>query len=405
MLALPLSPGMATFMTRTETLDPCAATLTLDGACRRAWSVIIIGAGPAGALAAHELARRGSGVLLVDKAPFPRDKVCGCCLNGAALSQLSACGLGDLVEVERAVRLKDMLLSDGHVSTTLGFPNSVALSRATLDAALVQRAIVAGAQFLSETAAEIGPVENGLRRVALQSEMKSGLAYASVVIAADGLAGSALKSVGGFECRLNAHSHFGVGAILDEAPAFYAPGRLYMALGPGGYVGLVRLEDGRLDLAAAFAPAFTKSAGGIPSAIERTLQDAHFEAIANLRAQHWRGTPLLTRSLTRVAGERIFVVGDAAGYVEPITGEGIAWALRSGARVAALAVAGDKWTPALSIEWTRVYAQLRTKQRTCAVLAQLLRRRGCVRVALSVLNHFPLFARLVLRSLNAPVAV
>jgi hypothetical protein len=75
------------------------------------------------------------------------------------------------------------------------------------------------------------------------------------------------------------------------------------------------------------------------------------------------------------------------------------------ARVAVLAIAGDEWTPALAIQWSRVYAQLRSKQRTCAVLAQLLRRRGCVRVALTVLSRFPVLARPVLRSLNANVPV
>jgi flavin-dependent dehydrogenase len=52
----------------------------------KSWNAIIIGAGPAGAMAACELAAAGD-VLLVDKAAFPRAKVCGCCLNGAALDQ------------------------------------------------------------------------------------------------------------------------------------------------------------------------------------------------------------------------------------------------------------------------------------------------------------------------------
>ena len=92
--------------------------------------------------------------------------------------------------------------------------------------------------------------------------------------------------------------------------------------------------------------------------------------------QHWCGTPTLTRSLARVAGERIFVIGDAAGYVEPITGEGMAWALQAGAKVAELAVAGTSWTPALTLQWTRIHAELRVRQRTCSWLAGLLRQRG-----------------------------
>ena len=174
-------------------VEGCAATLTLDEACDRTWSVVVIGAGPAGALAAHELARRGCAVLLVDKAHFPRDKACGCCLNGAALAQLEACGLGDLVERAGAVRLRDMRVSGGFAGATLALPKSVALSRAALDAALVRRAVAAGAHFLLGTAARIGAVEEGLRHVALGTDSRN--CRASIVVVADGLAGSALKDM------------------------------------------------------------------------------------------------------------------------------------------------------------------------------------------------------------------
>ena len=56
------------------------------------WDAVVVGAGPAGSMAALGLARAGAAVLLVDRATFPRPKVCGCCLNGAALAALrSAC--------------------------------------------------------------------------------------------------------------------------------------------------------------------------------------------------------------------------------------------------------------------------------------------------------------------------
>src|SRR5882724_2418075 len=64
---------------------------------QRSWEVIVIGAGPAGAMAAYELARRSLRVLLVDKSAFPRPKVCGCCLNGQALALLQTRGLGHVI--------------------------------------------------------------------------------------------------------------------------------------------------------------------------------------------------------------------------------------------------------------------------------------------------------------------
>src|SRR5207244_156620 len=72
------------------------ATLELTEAARRVWDVIVVGAGPAGSLAALQLARRSLAVLLVDQAIFPRWKVCGSCLNLRALSTLAAVGLEDM---------------------------------------------------------------------------------------------------------------------------------------------------------------------------------------------------------------------------------------------------------------------------------------------------------------------
>ena len=62
----------------------------------------------------------------------------------------------------------------------------------------------------------------------------------------------------------------------------------------------------------------------------------------------WKGTPELTRRPVRLGAERLFAVGDAGGYVEPFTGEGVLWAL-SGARALAPLVArvAERWDPGL----------------------------------------------------------
>ena len=73
----------------------------------------------------------------------------------------------------------------------------------------------------------------------------------------------------------------------------------------------------------------------------------------------WRGTPLLTRRADRLAVERIFAVGDAAGYLEPFTGEGIAWTLSAGAAVAPIVrEAGRDWNKALCTRWSREYRRV-----------------------------------------------
>ena len=73
-----------------------SATLPIGAATSELWDAVVIGAGPAGSMTARELARLGRKVLLVDKAAFPRGKVCGCCLSGSALTTLRSVGLGGL---------------------------------------------------------------------------------------------------------------------------------------------------------------------------------------------------------------------------------------------------------------------------------------------------------------------
>ena len=80
--------------------NPVSATLDCIDAARRFWDVVIVGAGPTGSLAARQLTLAGANVLLVDRLSFPRWKVCGCCLNGRAVSVLEQAGV--LEEVRRA---------------------------------------------------------------------------------------------------------------------------------------------------------------------------------------------------------------------------------------------------------------------------------------------------------------
>src|SRR5262249_6508460 len=125
-----------------------AATLTLDEAAARPWDAVVAGAGPAGALAARQLARHGFAVLLVARAAFPRFKVCGCCINVGALDTLRSVGLGDLPGACGAVLLSRVCLAARGRSARVALPGGVALSRETFDAALLDAALAAGAAFL-----------------------------------------------------------------------------------------------------------------------------------------------------------------------------------------------------------------------------------------------------------------
>jgi flavin-dependent dehydrogenase len=378
------------------------ATLTPARAARLSWQVIVVGAGPAGALAARELARRGRAVLLVDRAAFPRAKVCGCCLNARALATLAAVGLTDLATRRGAVPLGDILLAAPGRRARLPLPGGAVLSRDALDAALVTEAVAAGAAFLPRTWAALGPVTASRREVALTESGTTVTASAPVILAADGLGGQFLA--GDRAAQVAPHSRIGAGVIAGAAADAFAPGRVYMACAAGGYVGLARLEDGRLDVAAAFDRDAVRRAGGPGELAARILQAVGFPPVPGLAGLPWRGTPALTRLSARPAAERVLALGDAAGYVEPFTGEGIAWALASAAAIAPLAARG--WDGLTGRAWTALHRQVVAgRQGTCRLAAQVLRRPRLARALIGLLGWLPGLALPVVNRLNAPAPV
>jgi flavin-dependent dehydrogenase len=346
-------------------------------------------------MAARELAQQGQDVLLIDRASFPRWKVCGCCLNGHALATLRAAGLEPLIERSGAVPLRGIRLASAGRVADVPLSGSLALSREAFDASLVQAAIEAGVSFLPQTWASL---EREGRAVAPRLELRQGpnreFIAARVVLAADGLGGKLAARAGVSEGTVSPAARIGAGVVVSTAPAFYRPGRIFMACGRDGYLGLVRLEDGRLNLAAALDPAWVRSCGGPGPAAAELLAEAGWPAVPNLAELSWRGTAALTRQARCRARERLFLLGDAAGYIEPFTGEGMAWALAAGRAVAPVAArAGKHWHPGLTREWNAIYRrQIEPRQRMCRVVAAVLRSPSLTRTAVRLLTFAPRLA-------------
>jgi menaquinone-9 beta-reductase len=379
-----------------------AATTTLARAGERVWPAVVVGAGPAGALAAHELARRGVRALLVDRSVFPRGKVCGCCLSGRALATLREAGLGNLPARCGAVPLEGARLAARGGCARVGLSGGAVLSREAFDSALVESAVRAGADFLPGTRAALEPDAGAARTVRLHQGGSVARVSARVVLAADGLGGGLLARAGLGAAPAVPGARVGAGVVAPEGPDFYAPGTVYMACGEHGYLGLVRLEDGRLDLAAALDAGRLRAAGGPGEAAAELLAEVGWPAPRRLTELAWRGTPALTRSARRVSAGRVFALGDAAGYVEPFTGEGIAWALAAGAAVAPLAArAARRWHPALAHEWAALYNRVvARRQLACRAASAVLRRPWLARALIRVLARLPALARPVVRHLH-----
>jgi menaquinone-9 beta-reductase len=368
------------------------ATLTPTVAADRCWDCVVLGAGPAGALAAREVARRGASVLLVDRAAFPRYKVCGCCLNPRALGVLDQVGLGQLVGQLGAVALNRFRLGAGRASAIVPLPTGAAVSRSAFDVALIREAVAAGVEFLPDSSATVSARVGDEREISLRHPSGSISVRARVVLVAPGLGG---KTDDGSEPSWETGSRIGAGAVVADGANDYAPHIIHMACGRAGYVGLVRIEDGQLDVAAALDPSAVKAAGGPGLLAAEILDGARFPAIPGLGGAPWKGTPHLTRTAPTLGGERLFRLGDAAGYVEPFTGEGMAWALAGARAVAPLAVAAvRRWDANLLREWEAEYRrQVTRRQLVCRLTAGLLRRPGLTRAVVRLLSVLPAAAR------------
>jgi flavin-dependent dehydrogenase len=390
--------------------DRVQATLSPEEAARETWDVVIAGAGPAGSVSACTLARCGLSVLLVDKSDFPRDKVCGSCLNGAAFAALAAAGLSDLPTALGAVPLRRMLMRVGSREASIALPQSAALSRRAFDAALVRAAIHAGAAFLPGTEAELKPEIDANRTVELRYGPRS--SRASVVVstrfalAADGLAGGFLKAIHDMPSTVSPRAPLGIGLIVDDESDrytnFYPAGTLTMGCTRSGYAGAVRLEDGRIDIAFSLDRGAAQRAGGVTPAAMQILASSGMPCPAGLAEATFRGTPFLTRRRSRVASEGLMVLGDAAGYIEPLTGEGMSWAMQQAVLAAPLVAKSiQERDPRRALDWQPVYERfIRTRCNVCKTLTWMRRNLGVGSLVVGVLSRMPLLASPWVRAIN-----
>jgi flavin-dependent dehydrogenase len=350
-------------------------------------------------MAALEFSRQGATVLLVDRAAFPRSKVCGACLNPFALALLRRVGLGESIARAGAAHIHQMSLAAGRSRANIPLIGWRVLSRLRLDMTIVTAAQAAGARFMPGTQAVLGPIQADRRVLRLDEQGERVEVGARLVVAASGLGGGFLRGEESFEAQIAPGSRIGLGTTVDSFPASYAPGIIYMAYGSGGYAGLVQTEDGALNIAAALELETVRQFQNPGAAVTQILDGAGSPAIANLARMSWHGTPPLTRSVSRPAWPRVLAIGDASGYIEPFTGEGIGWALASGARVAQFAgPALQNWQPDLEADWISVQKKVRADSgRLCRAITWVSRRPKLARGLVGCLGRWPRLANPLLR--------
>lgn len=362
------------------------------GSLDTTWDVIVIGAGPAGVLSSILALRKGWKTLLVEAKHFPRAKVCGGCLNGRAQHVLQQHGLRDLLLDAGAVPLEAFQLVQGKLRGHWTLPSMISISRSTMDDCLVQHARGEGVEVSMGTTATISAIEEERRRVVLSQGHEKVSVYGKVIVAASGLVSSCLSGFAELESHVASGARIGVGAVMARPSLpIYASSDLWMAVGKEGYVGMAPVESEQWNVAAALDARAIRKRGSIGEVIVDLLDQCQLPVPEDMKSVSWTGTPALTRRRMRVAMERLFLVGDATGYVEPFTGEGMAWALREADMLGPwIDAACRQWNPSFEAEWLRcMESDVRKHQWFCRGLTQVLRSPWLSNTALRTTRWFP----------------
>lgn len=323
--------------------------------------VLIVGAGPAGAVAATVLARAGVRVCLIDRARFPRPKLCGDTLNPGALGLLARLGLADAVEA-RGLRIEGMRVTGtGGVTIEGRYPDGLhgrSLPRDLMDQALVDAAIQAGADFqcdtpVSEAIVDHGPHGPWVVGVRLGRGSARTL-RAPVTIAADGRHSAIAFGLG--LVRHPAHPRrWAIGAYADHVSGMSGFGEMHIRRGlyigvaplPGGVTNVCLVRDG-IPRGAAGAPlALLRSVVGAEPVLRDRFAGARFILPARVLG------PLAVDAIpARTVPDGLLLAGDAAGFIDPMTGDGLRFAIRGGELAASAALR------ALAHGWAGVQARL-----------------------------------------------
>ncbi len=321
----------------------------------------MVGAGPAGSVAALVLARAGVRVRLVDRACFPRHKLCGDTLNPGALSILDRLGLGAAVRA-RAGSFTGMLVTGpGGTSVATDYPDGAvgaAVERREFDFLLLNAAIAAGVEFtpgVRVVGPALGSSRSRVTGVRVQHGSHDGEIPGRLVLAADGRH-SKLASALGLTRFASRHKRWAFGAYFTDVDGLTTRGEMHIRA--DGYTGVAPLgrDVTNVCVVRELDRGVSRGGPGAESTIEHAI--AGDAALRERFARARRVSPAasmgpLAVDATASGCPGLLLAGDAAGFIDPMTGDGLRFALRGGELAAEAALVElEEGTPAH--EWLRV---------------------------------------------------
>ena len=297
--------------------------------------VAIAGGGPAGAIAAIVLARAGVRVMIVDRAEFPRDKLCGDSLNPGALRLLARLGLRGTAAA--GVPIAGMIVTAaGGVRVDARYGGDVigrALTRRVFDAALLDAALSSGATYhRAMVRAPIVEGQNGARRVlGLQLADGAGRARqlrADIVIAADGRHSRIARALG-LAAYARRPRRWAIGCYFENVAELTGCGEMHVR--SGHYIGVAPLPDGVTNVCLV-------TGNGKWRMPPLDLLCDHLRRDPQLAGRFLRARPIggatvmgpLAVECVTPGQTGLLLAGDAAGFIDPMTGDGLRLAMRGG---------------------------------------------------------------------------
>jgi flavin-dependent dehydrogenase len=304
--------------------------------------VLIAGAGPAGSIAALVLARAGARVLIVDREVFPRDKLCGDTLNPGAVAFIASLGLsGGPLATARTIH--GMRVTGPTASVCGRYGDGIvglAIARRDLDWWLLQAAIAAGAHYepgvivrrpLVDEARHVGLV----RGLVVSTRGRPGETRlpSTMVVAADGRR-SVLARHLGLRRDPPAVRRWAFGVYASGVDGMQDVGEMHVR--HGWYLGLAPLGDDLVNVCLVTPP---RPPGRTPLEVIRAAIDRDPLLLARLARARFldpvRVLGPLAADVRAVGAPGLLLAGDASGFVDPMTGDGLLLAMQ-GARLAAL---------------------------------------------------------------------